>query len=300
MEGQIFFEEVSMIRKASFFILVGVFAVMVGLSAGPVAAQCSIALVSDDSELDDSTFQSALSGMGISYSVFNDNETVAGDIVYMDDPTFLASWNIIVWYQSGFGGSGRAISVAEHDAVAAWLATGGRLIVTGYDVIGSPDDPLMADLIRSSSYGDYTDGYYSDVMVDHPITNGTYGNFVGMNDIEAYGSDNDEAIADAGRGSVAVTMVNYTLSDNIAKILVTEDPGTGMIVVFWNGNFGIEDWIDPSGYPDTYNLMRNMMEYVCTGLPLVAVDVPTVNWAGATLLVVLLAGVGFFLAVRRL
>ena len=287
-------------RRASLCVLVIGFAAIVGLSADPVAAQCSIALVSDGSELDDSTFQSALTGMGISYSIFNDNETAAGAIVYMDDPTFLASWNIIVWYQSGYGGSGRAITVAEHDAVAAWLATGGRLIVTGYDVIGSPDDPLMADLVRSSSYGDYTSGYYSDVVVNHPITNGAYGNFVGVTGIEAYYSDNDDVVADAGRGAVAVSLVNYVLADNIAKILVTEDAGTGMIVIFWNGNYDIGDWNDPGGYPDTYNLMRNMMDYICTGAPLVAVDVPTVNWLGATLLAVLLAGVGFFLAVRRL
>ena len=288
-------------RKSTLGVLAVAISVMVCLSASPVGAQCDMALVSDDDELDNSAFLSSLTGMGISYTVFNLNETSSGGpIAYMDDPSFLSSWNIIVWYQSGYGGSGRAITQAEHDAVAAWLATGGRLIVTGYDVIGSPDDPLMADIIRSSSFGDYTSGYYSDVVADHPISNGPYGDFVGQTDIEAYYDDNDEAIADTGRGALMVSLVNYDPPDNIAKIMVTEDPGTGMIVIFWNGNYDIGDWDNPGSYPETYDLMRNMMDYVCAGVQQQFAPIPTVNWLGTVLLVFLLAGAGSILAVRRL
>jgi len=287
-------------RKSTFGVFAVAILVMVFLGATPVGAQCNIALVSDDDQLDNGAFLSALSGMGITYTLFNYNEpSGGGPIVYMDDPSFLASWNIIVWFQSGYSGSGRAITAAEHDAVAAWLATGGKLIVTGYDVIGSPDDPLMADLIRSSTDGDYTYGYYSDVIADHPISNGPYGNFVGMTDIESEESDNDWAVADVGRGALTVTRVNYDPSDNIAKIMVTEDPGTGMVVVFWNGNDYISDWDDPGGYPELYDMMRNMFDFICTGGAPRAAAVPTVSWFGAFLLMALLAGSGFILVMRR-
>ncbi len=277
--------------------------VAVCLTAGVAGAQarCDIALVSDDSTLDNGTFLTALSGMGISYTVFNYNETSeGGPIAYMDDPTFLAARTVIVWYQSGYGGSGRAITQAEHDAVAAWLAAGGRLIVTGYDVIGSPDDPLMADLIRSSTYGDYTDGYYSNVVADHPISNGPYGNFVGQNDIEAYYSDNDDAVADTARGALMISEVNYDLADNVAKIMATDDAGTGMAVVFWNGNYEIYDWTESASYPELYNMMRNMMVYICSGAQQSAPGIPTVNRWGAVLLVLLIAVAGAVLAFRRL
>jgi len=69
----------------------------------------------------------------------------------------------------------------------------------------------MADLIRSLSYGDYTDGNYSNVVVDHPISNDPYGNHVGSTDIAADSDDNDEAAADTSHYSVAVSLVNYNL-----------------------------------------------------------------------------------------
>lgn len=289
-------------RLTSPFAIAGLTAAIC-LSAAVAGAQapCNIALVSDNDELDNGTFLSALSGMGIAYTVFNYNETSeGGPIAYMDDPTFLAGWNVIVWYQSGWNDSGRAITQAEHDAVAAWLAAGGRLIVTGYDVIGSPDDPLMADLIRSSTFGDYTSGYYSNVVVDHPISNGPYGNFVGQTDIESYNSDNDDAVADTARGALMVSEVNYDLADNVAKIMVTEDPGSGMVVVFWNGNDYLEDWTESTSYPELYNMMRNMMVYICAGAQQPAAGIPTVNRSGAILLVLLIAGAGVILALRRL
>lgn len=270
------------------------------LAAGPVGAQCDIALISDGAELDNPVFLTALTGMGITYTVFNDNDLdVGGDVAYTDDPAFLAPWEIIIWYQSGYNGSGRAITQAEHDAVAAWLAAGGKLVVTGYDVIGSPDDPLMAALIRSSSFGDYTSGYYSDVVMAHPITNGPYGNFVGQTNIEASYDDNDEAVADAGQGSETVLMVNYDLADNIAKILVTEDPATGMVVIFWNGNYDLGDWDDPGSYPAVYDIMRNMMDFICQTTQQPPDAIPVLSPWGFTLLVLMLAGAGVVLVIRR-
>jgi hypothetical protein len=290
--------EVLMQRKlVGFAIVMMVFC----LGAGSVGAQCDVALVSDGAELDNPDFLAALAGMGISYTVFNDNEDGSGgDIIYMDDPTFLGAWDTIVWYQSGNGGSGRSITQEEHDAVAAWLAAGGKLVVTGYDVIGSPDDPLMAALIRSSAYGDYTDGYYSDVVADHPITNGPYGSFVGQTDIEAYDSDNDEAVADGAQGAQAVAMVNYNLPDNVAKIMVTENPSTGMIVIFWNGNYDIEDWVNETSYPEVYDLMRNMMDFICqSNQPPPADAIPALAPLGLVLLVLLMAAAGVLLTVRK-
>ena len=94
-------------------------------------------------------------------------------------------------------------------------------------------------------------------------------------------------------------MVNYTLSDNIAKIMVTEDRTTGMVVVFWNGNDDIDDWDDPGSYPDTYDLMRNMMDFICQSSQPPPDAIPVLNSLGVVLLVLLMAGVGVFFAMRE-
>ena len=270
----------------------GVFAVHSGLAS----AQCNIALISDDSYLDDSVLFSILDDLGIDYQVFNNNDS--DGIAYTDDPSFLSNWDVIIWYQSGYDDYGRDITQAEHDAMEAWLQNGGRLLVTGYDVMGSPDDPLMADLIRSSSYGDYTDGYYSDVVADHPISNGPYGNYVGDTDIEAADDDNDDAVADTSRGAVAVSLVNYELGDNIAKIMATEDTGTGMKVVFWNGNDYIDDWNDPSSYPELNDLLRNTLVWLCEEIA-PATAIPALDQWGMVGFIVLLASVSVVVIRRR-
>jgi hypothetical protein len=206
---------------------------LAGVSGRQINQAGPIALVSDDTMLQAIT--PVLDEMGLTYHLINDNDPN----LYMADPTFLAQYEVIVWYESGASDSGRAITQGEHDAVEAWLQSGGRLLVTGYDLIGSPDDPLMADLVRSSTVGDGPfDGDFH-IVLDHPITNGPYGVYPPGTALTANETDHDNATPDAARGAVAVAVLD---SEPYAKIMATE-LGSGGAVVLWNGNDYVDDWL---------------------------------------------------------
>jgi len=143
----------------------------------------------------------------------------------------------VVWYASGYIW-GRLITQQEHNALEQFLQAGGRLLVTGYDTLGHPTDPLLADLVRSSSSGDGPFTYdYTVTDGSHPITDGPYGSFPAGTALTAGYSDHDQAEADTGRGATTVA----ELSGGRDKIMATELPSGG-IVVYWNGNHNASDW----------------------------------------------------------
>jgi hypothetical protein len=194
----------------------------------------NVALISDQTELQAIT--PILDDMGLPYDVVNDNWD-GSQGAYTSDYGFLSNYSMVVWYASGYDW-GRLITQQEHDALEQFLQAGGRLLVTGYDTLGSPSDPLLADLVRSSSYGDgpFTHDY---AVTDggHPITNGPHGSFPAGTALTTAHSDHDQAEADSGRGAVTVA----ELPDGHDKIVATE-LASGGIVVYWNGNFGASDW----------------------------------------------------------
>ncbi|MCD4734290.1 hypothetical protein K8R78_08665, partial [bacterium] len=62
---------------------------------------------------------------------------------YTGDATWWNGYDIVIWYASGTNNAGRVTTTAERDAANAFLGNGGWLLVTGYDVLGSPDDSVM-------------------------------------------------------------------------------------------------------------------------------------------------------------
>jgi hypothetical protein len=193
-----------------------------------------VALISDQTELQAIT--SILDSMGLAYDVVNDNwDGTQG--IYTSDYSFLSSYDVVVWYASGYG-AGRLITQQEHDALELYLQAGGRLLVTGYDTLGSPTDTLLADLVHSSDSGDgpfVTD--YTITDGSHSITDGPYGSFPAGTVISVGHSDHDHAEADASQGATTVA----ELSDGHDKIMATE-LASGGIVVYWNGNYNVYDW----------------------------------------------------------
>ena len=206
---------------------------------GPLTTAGSgrFALISDGTELDAVAF--ILDEMGLDYDVFNYNGEPG---VYTSDLGLLMGYSTVVWYASGSGGGGRQTTSAEHDALEAYLQVGGNLLVTGYDTIGDPDDPLLADLIRSSMYGDGPWTYDFTVIVgSHPIMDGPYGSFPTGTLLTVSDDDHDQAEADVARGAVTVA----ELSGGRDKLLATE-LGSGGKVVYWNGNSDMSDIISVS------------------------------------------------------
>lgn len=194
----------------------------------------NVALISDQTELQAIT--PILDDIGLSYDVINNNWNGTQG-VYTSDYSFLSNYGVVVWYASG-ATWGRFTTLQEHDALEQYLQAGGRLLVTGYDTLGSPTDPLLADLIRSSSSGDGPFTYdYTITAGGHPITDGPYGSFPAGTALTAGRYDHDQAEADTSRGATTVA----ELSGGRDKILATE-LASGGIVVYWNGNRDASDW----------------------------------------------------------
>lgn len=195
-----------------------------------------IGLISDMAEL--SAITPLLNSMGVAYDLLNNNWN-GSQGVYTSNKNLLNKYDAIVWYASGYG-IGRLITQEEYDALEQYLNDGGRLLVSGYDTLGSPADPLLANLVRSSSSGDGP--YTLDYTVtdgDHPIMNGPHGVFPTGTTLTARHSDHDQAEADVSRGALTVA----ELISGHDKIIATQLSGSKGRVVYWNGNNQLADWI---------------------------------------------------------
>jgi len=183
-----------------------------------------VALISDQSEL--LAVTDILDSMGIGYDIYNDNSFY----LYTEDLSLLLDYSTVIFYTDY-----RHITSAEHSTLESYLYLGGNLLITGYDCLVG--DYLLADLVRSSSYGDNVgepDLYV--VNATHPIMNGPYGSFPAGYHISGLYSDCDAVEADTAR--IAVTVAE--LADGYDRIIATDGlPGK---VVFWNGK-GDYDWI---------------------------------------------------------
>jgi hypothetical protein len=196
----------------------------------------SVALISDQEEL--ALIAPIVNNMGLSFDVLDYNWNPAtSQAVFTSDLVLLSNYDVVVWYGSGTG-VGRLITNQERGALEQYLQAGGRLVVTGYDTLGSPTDPLMQDLIRSSSSGDgpFTLNY-TITNGDHPITKGLYGWFGAGTPLTANHSDHDQAEADPGQGAITIA----ELTGGRDKIVSTEFESGG-VVVYWNGNYNATDW----------------------------------------------------------
>jgi hypothetical protein len=202
----------------------------------------TVALISDQSEL--IAITPILDSMGIGYDVYNDNSLY----LYTEDLNLLLSYQIVI-----FNNFNREITSGEHTALQSYLSSGGNLLVTGYDSLGSPDDWLLADIVCSSSVGDNT-GEPDLYVVDetHPIMNGPYGSFPAGYHISGLFSDCDAAEADTGRNAITVA----ELADGYDKIIATELP-LGR-VAYWNGK-GTDDWI---WNKDCEVMLKNMLAWL--------------------------------------
>jgi hypothetical protein len=198
-----------------------------------------IGLISDTTELP--TITTILDGMGLSYDLLNNNWN-GSQGVYTSDKNLLNKYDAVIWYASG-GGFGRLITQEEHDALEQYLQNAGRLLVTGYDTLGSPTDALLADLVRSSSSGDGPFAYdYTVTDGDHPIMNGPFGIFLTGAPLTAGHADHDQAEADTGRGAVTVA----ELTGGRDKIIAADLSSFNGRVVYWNGNSNLADWVGTS------------------------------------------------------
>jgi len=225
--------------KAASFSCVVIGAALV-LALGPPTAIALEVVIADD--LFDGSLDflvTALAGHTVTHV---DNTDASNNPVRTDDVNYLSQFDVVIFYGSGDADDGREITAAEESALEAYIQGGGHLIVTGYDVLGSPDDPRMADLVRSTTWGDATDTErWTTGSVNHFILNGPFGDYRD-DGITAGDDDHDALLADTSRGAVALGSLDHSAYD---KIVFTDVPAAGGSVGMWNGNDYGYDW-DPT------------------------------------------------------
>ncbi len=193
------------------------------------------------------------------YIMYDDNGNT-GDLT--SNPAFWANYDIVIWYASGNIGGGRLLTTAEYNAANEFIDNGGWLLLTGYDLLGSPNDALMADLVRSSVYGcyHYSPGLsYTIIDPDHFIVDGPYGSFTGALSITE--TFMDEMIPNTGLGCTAVISIDQTADYKVIDCAVNSGRVTS-----WNGNESSINWISD---PDCANMLRN---WIAEGLIVTAIN----------------------------
>jgi hypothetical protein len=204
----------------------------------------TVAMISDQSELLPVAADLGTIGFDV-FSLPNNWDGAAAS--FTSSLATLMQFDIVAWYGSGLG-YGRLTTPAEANALESYVEAGGRLLVTGYDTIGSPDDSVLAEIVRSSTVGDGPFEYsYSIVDAAHPIATGPYGFFPNGFELIATYSDHDDVHAIGAAGAVGVAR----LASGADKIIATDldpAPASGRIV-YWNGNLEAQDWIGPPPSP---------------------------------------------------
>ncbi len=197
------------------------------VSNGPIPG--TIGLISDGNQLQSVT--SILNDLGKPFAVL-DNNAQSG---YTSDISVLLLYQIVIFFNEN-----RAIDDTEKEALEDYIALGGVLLVTGYDSLGSPNDPLLADLVRSTVFGDNM-GENTFIVRNgsHPIMDGIFGQFPTGSQFSVGETDHDAVEADTSRGAQTVA----ELSDGFDKIIATELSSGGK-VIYWNGNRDVNDWTD--------------------------------------------------------
>lgn len=210
-----------------------------------------------------------LDELGIAYTHEHDNRWRYPGIT--ENPNFLNDYRIIIFYNDQ-----RVITQEEYDTLLEWVSEGNYLIVTGYDSLGNPNDPLMAQLVGSATYGDYP---FCDSFgvcdSNNFIMDGNWGYFAAGTsyDILPDCTDHDWAQPLPGTRKLATACTGHVLGP--AKILLTENVGDGGIIIYWNGNWDSEEWWWFNRSPDSVNMFRNMMDYLVALVP-----VQETSWGG--------------------
>ncbi|HEV8320151.1 MAG TPA: hypothetical protein VG389_00950 [Myxococcota bacterium] len=222
--------------------------------SGTLPPECLVGLISDDATANLTPVFALLDAMtDVGYDHMPDNTTAR----FTENAALIGAFDVVVWYQHN-----RLISTAEHDTLEAWLQGGGRLLVTGHDSLGDPDDPLLAALVRSATVGDVV-GVTDFTITDgtHPIATGPYGAHGTGEAVTTPTNDIDAAEADTAAG--AVTVAAYT--DGHDKIIATALPGGG-VVVYWNGNGQDMSYVSPdwgAGQTAMREMFQNAVAWMC-------------------------------------
>lgn len=256
------------------------------------AHSANVLFVSDSQT--DTNIPAVLTADGHTVTTVLDDFTAPNNVVLAGS---LAAYDVIVWSATG-GGSGSAHDAATATNLTNWVTAGGRLFVTGYDSIISPDDPVLWGLLGGSGANDVGDGSGPVINVANSLTTGLVdirgvtptGGYVGdMDSLSGLGVDTVCVVADTNNpGSCHWTL--RTL-------------GSGEIAYVSNGGISPSahaSWDDTSaGGAGAYNAaLRNFAFATGVTPPAAPTPVPTLSEWGMIVLSSLLA-LGAVITLRR-
>jgi len=220
--------------RAASRVCVMVGAALVLAPGAPTASALDVLCADDDYPWGLDHLATALGGHNVTVL---DNTDAGDNPIYTDDTPLLSGFDVVIFYNDN-----RAITTAEQAALETYIQGGGNLVVTGYDALYSADDPRLADVVRSATYGaDARADDWTVANVDHFIVNGPFGDYGGQV-LTARLDDMDNLTADTSRGAVALAFQN---GNPYHKIVFTDVAAPGGSVGMWTGNDSGLEW-DPS------------------------------------------------------
>ncbi|MEL7378422.1 MAG: HYR domain-containing protein, partial [Bacteroidota bacterium] len=157
---------------------------------------------------------------------------------------------LIYWHAVGEG-SGDAHNSTTIDNLEDYVLNGGNLFVTGYDVVDSPDDPLMAQLLGANGFTDTPSSSDTTYLILGPANELNTGlfNIIGLMPFDAGDEDALQSLT-----SETVTVLD---SDEGARWALRTTIG-GLVAWVSTDNSGFSSWTPwetpGSGY---YEALRN-------------------------------------------
>ena len=204
---------------------------------------------------------SILTADGLDVTVVN-NEHASG-YPHLLDTGYLEQFLLVIYGERGAGlGAGMPANVAA--SLEAYIQSGGHLLVTGYDTLGSPTDTALAGLVRALAPADgpsYETGWQT-ANISHPVLSGPFGNYRNVS-FTATGYDADAFTPDTARGAIALA----TMPSGQTRLLFTDVAGAAGSVGYWNGGVSGSDPAQPD-FTDSGpagRIFRNYVAYATTG-----------------------------------
>lgn len=205
-----------------------------------------VLLVSDGTQL--AGVESLIGSMGLYCTSVTHN----AEFLYTAREGFLAQFDIVLADLSGADGLGRKVLPAESVALDAFAARGRRVVITGRNVLGVPDNQDLAATVGSMSVGlerpavrHATGAVVSDdALFQGPFVSVASGSVVGVT-AQVY----DNAKADTN-----VTATSWLAVGGVDKILHRRSGGGD--IVYWSGNVNGSEWTTPGVMQD---VLRNLL-----------------------------------------
>lgn len=218
------------------------------LAAGPRR----IGLISDQDAL--AGLEDVLGQMGWEVSLWTNNLVMVEDVLtgqYSTDEEVVLTQDLLILDLGGRAGTGRLLSLAEETLLKTYLDLGGKLIVTGGNVLSRPDDRRLLGLVGADSL-DRAENASNMALLEQALSIDTnWVTILAGDRVAVAPMAYDQAAPDA-----EVAPAVYFTADGAGKIMRRETDAGG-VVILWNGNPDGREWQEAGIWQD---LLQGVIE----------------------------------------